>query len=72
MQQETFLEIVNKIMRNLRSRIHNAKETDPLLSVMIMCKESLRKQSDPFVRLVTSAPEPMSILCTNGLLQRMI
>ena len=39
---------------------------DPLLSVMAMCKESYGKDSNPFVRLVTSAPEPMCVLCTNS------
>ena len=40
--------------------------THALLSVMAMCKESMRKNEDPFVRIVTYAPEPMSILCTNA------
>lgn len=31
-----------------------------------MCKESQRKDADPFVRVVTSTPEPMSVLCTNS------
>lgn len=45
---------------------------DHLLSVMVMCKESVGKHADPFVRLVTSAPEPMSILCTNRQLQDLV
>ena len=49
-----------------------AKDTDPLLSVMKMCKDSLGKSANPFVRLVTSAPEPMSILCTNDQLNNIV
>ena len=33
---------------------------------MVMCKQSMGNNDDPFVRIVTSAPEPMSILCTNA------
>ena len=32
---------------------------------MAMCKQSMDKDEDPFVQIVTSAPEPMSIMCTN-------
>lgn len=39
---------------------------DPLLSVMAMCKESYGKGDDPFVQIVTSAPEPMCVLCTSS------
>ena len=33
---------------------------------MAMCKESFGKESEQFVRIVTSAPEPMCILCTDS------
>lgn len=33
---------------------------------MAMCKQSMDKDEDPFVRIVTSAPEPMCIMCTNS------
>ena len=55
-----------------RKQIYNiqSRETlgggDALLSVMAMCKQSLGKDDDPFVRIVTSAPEPMCVLCTNS------
>ncbi len=52
-----------KQVYNIQSRV-NPNDNDPLLSVMAMCKESLGKDSNPFVRLVTSAPEPMCVLCT--------
>lgn len=40
---------------------------DALLSAMVMCKEGQGKGADQaFVRIVTSAPEPMSVLCTNS------
>ena len=40
---------------------------DALLSVMVMCKEGQGKGADQaFVGIVTSAPEPMSVLCTNS------
>ena len=58
-----------KQVSNIRSQ---AKDTDPLLSVMVMCKDSLGKNSNPFVRLVTSAPEPMSILSTNDQLKDVV
>ena len=41
-------------------------DSDALLSVMAMCKQSMDKDEDPFVRIVTSAPEPMCIMCTNS------
>ena len=53
----------NKQVYNLNSK---SPENDALLSVMVMCKESQGKDTDPFVRVVTSAPEPMSVLCTNA------
>ena len=43
-----------------------SSENDALLSIMVMCKESQGKDANPFVRVVTSAPEPMSVLCTNS------
>ena len=33
---------------------------------MAMCKESYGKDSDPFVQIVTSAPEPMCVMCTHS------
>ena len=62
---------VGDLPRN-RKQVYNAKcretpkKSDALLSVMAMCKESYGKDSDPFVRIVTSAPEPMCVLCTNS------
>ena len=61
---------VGDIPRN-RRQVYNIKnsqnnDTDPLLSVMAMCKQSMGKDGDPFVRIVTSAPEPMCIMCTNS------
>ena len=60
---------IGDLPRN-RKQVYNlsCKETenDALLSVMVMCKESMGKSDDPFVRIVTSAPEPMCILCTNA------
>ena len=39
------------------------KSSDPLFSVMLMCKESEGgRKEDSFVRLVTGAPEPMTVL----------
>jgi len=46
-------------------------DNDDLLSVIVMCKESQRKDSDPFVCIVKSVPEPMSVLCTNAQLYDM-
>lgn len=42
----------------------NNEGNDALLSVMIMCKQSIGKE-DPFIRIVTSAPEPMCVMCTD-------
>ena len=53
----------NKQVYNMNSK---SPENDALLNVMVMCKESQGKDADPFVRVVTSAPEPMSVLCTNA------
>ena len=40
---------------------------DALLSVMVMCKEGQGKGADQvFVHIVTSALEPMSVLCTKS------
>ena len=33
---------------------------------MVMCKKSQGKDADLFMCIVTSAPEPMSVLCTNA------
>ena len=41
-------------------------DCDALLSVMAMCKQSMDKDEQPFVRVVTSAPEPMCVLCTDN------
>ena len=60
---------IGNIPRN-RKQVYNisskddTEESDALLSVMVMCKETMGKGDDPFVRIVTSAPEPMCILCT--------
>ena len=61
---------VGEVPRN-RRQVYNMKNTkgddnDALLSIMAMCKESMDKGEDPFVRIVTSAPEPMCIMCTNS------
>ena len=66
---------VGDIPRN-RRQIYNTKnphddDHDALLSVMAMCKQSMDKDEEPFVRIVTSAPEPMSIMCTNSQLNDM-
>ena len=54
----------HKQVYNLNSR--SLKE-DALLSVMVMCKEGKGKgDNQAFVRIVTSAPEPMSVLCTDS------
>lgn len=43
-----------------------SKKKDPLFSVMLMCKESEGgKPQDAFVRMVTGAPEPMTVLTFN-------
>ena len=63
------MKAVGDIPRNSK-QVYNmtskSSDTDTLLSVMMMCKESQGKDADPFVRVVTSAPEPMSVLCTNS------
>ena len=62
------LNAVEDIPRNSK-QVYNTSskspDNDALLSVLIMCKESLGKITDPFVCIVMSAPEPMSVLCTN-------
>ena len=43
-----------------------AEKKDPLFSVMLMCKESQGgKPQDLFVRMVSGAPEPMTVLTYN-------
>ena len=67
---------VGDIPRN-RKQLYNIKtsmksscsDDDALLSVMAMCKESLGRNDDPFVRIVTSAPEPMCVLSNNSQLK---
>ena len=40
------------------------KKKDPLFAIMSMCKESEGQNTeDHFVRIVTGAPEPMTVLC---------
>ena len=58
--------VVGDLPRNHR-QVYNIKnnESDALLSIMIMCKEGMAKEDDSFVRIVTSAPEPMCVLSTN-------
>ena len=61
--------VVGDLPRNCR-QIYNIKnsqtdENDVLLHVMIICKQSMGKDDESFVRIVTSAPEPMRVLCTN-------
>ena len=55
---------------NLRCRTDEAhepligKKKDPLFAVMSMCKEIEGKgTAEHFVRIVTGAPEPMTVLC---------
>ena len=60
---------IGDIPRN-RRQVYNIKQAkgddnDALLSVMAMCKQSMDKDEEPFVRMVTSAPEPMCVLCTD-------
>lgn len=60
---------IGDIPRN-RKQVYNIKppkadDNDALLSVMAMCKQSIDKDEEPFVRMVTSAPEPMCVLCTD-------
>ena len=61
--------MVGDLPRN-RQQVYNIKnnesdENDVLLSVMVMCKEGMGKDENSFVRIVTSAPEPMCVLCAN-------
>ena len=43
-----------------------AEKKDPLFSVTLMCKESQGgKPQDSFVRMVSAAPEPMTVLVYN-------
>ena len=51
----------HKQIYNLQSQ---SSKSDALFSVMVMCKEGEGKDANPFVCVVTSVPEPMSILCT--------
>ena len=44
---------------------HGNKKRDPLFSVMLMCKESQGKKSEAFVRIVSCAPEPMTVLASD-------
>ena len=51
--------------RKLFSTKQSPQFADPLLPVMIMCKENKGASSDPslrFVRIVTNSPEPMAVL----------
>ena len=56
-----------EVPRN-RRQVYNIKISKmmTLLSVMAMCKESMGKGEDFFVQIVTSAPKPICILCTNS------
>ena len=60
---------IGDIPRN-RRQVYNIKppvadDSDALLSVMAICKQSMDKDEESFVRMVTSAPEPMCVLCTD-------
>ena len=60
---------IGDIPRN-RRQVYNIKRNqgedgDALLSVMAMCKQSMDKDEEPFVRIVTSAPEPMCVQITS-------
>ena len=44
---------------------HGNKKRDPLFSVMLMCKESQGKKGEAFVRIVSCAPEPMTVLASD-------
>jgi hypothetical protein len=47
------------------------KKKDPLFAVMTLCKESEgRNTQDHFVRIVTGAPEPMTLLIFDWTLKR--
>ena len=56
-----------------RRQVYNMKQpkgddSDALLSVMAMCKQSMDKDEELFIRMVTSAsaPEPMCVLCIDN------
>lgn len=57
------LNAVGNLPRN-RKQVYNitnrktGEDDDALLSVMSVCKLSMGKGDDPFVRIVTSAPQP--------------
>jgi len=61
---------VGDLPRN-RRQVYNLKVkgdsdgTDALLTVMTICKQSLGKDEDSFIHNVTSAPEPMCVMCTD-------
>ena len=61
---------IGDLPRN-RKQVYNMKVkgdnegNDALLTVMAMCKQSLDKDEDPFIRIVSSAPEPMCVMCTD-------
>ena len=62
--------VIGDIPRN-RRQVYNMKrnqgeDSDALLSVMAMCKQSMDRDEEPFVRIVTSAPEPMCVMCTDN------
>ena len=61
---------IGDIPRN-RRQVYNMKQPkgddgDALLSIMAMCKQSMDKDEEPFVQMVTLAPEPMCVLCTDN------
>ena len=43
----------------------SSKKRDPLFSVMLTCKESQGKKNEAFVRIVSCAPEPMTVLASD-------
>ena len=48
---------------------YTTKQKDPVFSVMVMCKNSEGKNADEsFVRIVTGAPEVMTLLCPDWIL----
>ena len=52
--------------RNVTECAIQGKQKDPLFSVILMCKESEGgKTEDAFVRIVSGAPEPMTVLSFN-------
>ena len=53
-----------KDLRRRRDEIE--VESDPLfIIIMLMCKESQGKKAEAFVRIVSCAPEPMTVLASN-------